>query len=88
MEYGSQGIRANVIAPGPMDTPGMRVWLDSLGDDAHRKFAEQVPSGRLGTGEDIASAALFLASDEASFVNGVVLPVDGAISAELSQPQI
>jgi NAD(P)-dependent dehydrogenase (short-subunit alcohol dehydrogenase family) len=88
VEYGSQGIRANVVAPGPMDTPGMRSWLDSLGDDAHNKFAAQVPSGRLGTGEDIAAAALFLATDEASFVNGVVLPVDGAISAVLSQPQL
>lgn len=88
VEYGSRGIRANVIAPGPMDTPGMRSWLDSLGNDAHAKFAEQVPSGRLGTGEDIAHAALFLASDEASFINGVVLPVDGAISAVLSQPQL
>ena len=88
VEYGSRGIRVNVVAPGPMDTPGMRSWLESLGNDAHSKFAAQVPSGRLGTGEDIANAALFLASDESSFINGVVLPVDGAISAVLSQPQI
>jgi NAD(P)-dependent dehydrogenase (short-subunit alcohol dehydrogenase family) len=88
VEYGSRGIRANVIAPGPMDTPGMRQWLAGLGEDAYDSFARQVPSGRLGTGDDIASAAVFLASDEAGFVNGVVLPVDGAISAALSQPQI
>ena len=88
VEYGKLGIRANVIAPGPMATPGLLSWLDSLGDGAREKFANQVPSGRLGSGEDIAHAAVYLASDESTFVNGVLLPVDGAISAELSQPQI
>ena len=88
VEYAPQGVRANVIAPGPMDTPGLRGWLDSLGEDAHQKFCETVPTGRLGTGEDVASAAVFLASDEADFVNGVLLPVDGAISAVLVQPDL
>ena len=50
-------------------------------------FARQVPSGRLGTGEDIAAAAAFLATDEAFFINGVVLPVDGAIAAKLASPK-
>jgi 3-oxoacyl-[acyl-carrier protein] reductase len=86
VDYGALGIRANAIAPGPMDTPGLRRWLETLpgGPDA---FARQVPSGRLGTGEDIAAAAAFLATDEAFFVNGVVLPVDGAVAAKLASPK-
>jgi len=86
VEYGSFGIRANTLSPGPMDTPALRQWLDTLpgGEEA---FAAQIPSGRLGTGEDIAAAAAFLASDEAFFINGAVLPVDGAIHARLSTPR-
>ena len=87
VEYGGFGIRANTLSPGPMDTPGLRQWLNTLpgGADA---YAAQVPSGRLGTAEDIAAAAVFLASDEAFFVNGAVLPVDGAIHARLSSPRV
>jgi len=86
VEYGSYGIRANTIAPGPMDTPGLRAFLATLPGGAD-PFTSQVPSGRLGTGEDIAAAAVFLASDEASFVNGAVLPVDGAVHARLASPR-
>ncbi len=86
-EYGKQGIRANVIAPGPMLTPGLRAWLDTL-EDGPAQYAEQVPVGRLGTPEDIANAATFLASDEASFISGILMPVDGGISAIYAAPQI
>lgn len=87
VEYGHAGIRANVISPGPMDTPGLRAWLDTVPGGAER-YARQVPSGRLGTAEDIAHVAAFLASDEAAFVNGVVVPVDGGIHAQLATPKI
>jgi 3-oxoacyl-[acyl-carrier protein] reductase len=87
VEYGPLGIRANVIAPGPMDTPALRAWLDTLPGGAEA-YARQVPSGRLGSAEDIAHAAAFLAGDEAFFINGVVLPVDGAIHAQLATPRI
>ena len=86
VEYGGIGIRANSISPGPMGTELMRSWLVTMegGADA---FEAQVPSGRLGTAEDIAVAAAFLATDEAFFINGVCLPVDGAVSALLASPR-
>jgi NAD(P)-dependent dehydrogenase (short-subunit alcohol dehydrogenase family) len=66
--FASRGIRANVISPGPIETT----------DDALRQqLQEIVPLGRIGRPEEVASAALFLASDESSFVNGIDLPVDG-----------
>ena len=85
VEYGQKGIRANVIAPGPMDTPGFRAWLETV-PNGEAKWNAHVPVGRLGQAEDIANAALFLCSDEASFVNGILMPVDGAVHAQLSSP--
>ncbi|HEX9683642.1 MAG TPA: SDR family NAD(P)-dependent oxidoreductase [Acidimicrobiales bacterium] len=82
------GIRANAIMPGLMDTPmAVDAMAEALGVDratvAERR-AEQVPLGqRQGTAWDVANAALFLASDEAKFITGVVLPVDGGQSARI-----
>ena len=92
VEYGSQGIRANVIAPGPIETASLRAWLDLLDaqqtetatQSTYQQWCKHVPVGRLGHADDIANAAVFLVSDEAAFVNGVLLPVDGAIHAKLS----
>ncbi|UEP52832.1 SDR family oxidoreductase [Burkholderia ambifaria] len=73
-------IRVNTISPGATRTPGL---LDLAGDDATQRqgladyLAAQIPMGRLGEPGEIASAALFLASDDASFVNGIELFVDG-----------
>ncbi|NIE62655.1 glucose 1-dehydrogenase [Burkholderia sp. Ax-1719] len=73
-------IRVNTISPGATRTPGL---LDLAGDDAAQRqgladyLAAQIPMGRLGEPNEIASAALFLASDDASFVNGIELFVDG-----------
>ncbi|MDN7933303.1 SDR family oxidoreductase [Burkholderia metallica] len=73
-------VRVNTISPGATRTPGL---LDLAGDDAAQRqgladyLAAQIPMGRLGEPGEIASAALFLASDDASFVNGVELFVDG-----------
>ena len=66
-------IRVNVLSPGTIDTPG----LDPFGADAKAAFASLVPRGEIGQPGEIATAALFLASDESSFVNGVELFVDG-----------
>ena len=66
-------IRVNVLSPGPIDTPG----LDQLGPDAKQYNATLVPRGELGRPEEVATAALFLASSDSSFVNGVELFVDG-----------
>lgn len=68
-----RNIRVNVISPGPIDTPG----LDSLGPEAKESNKTLIPRGVLGRVEEIATAALFLASSDSSFVNGVELFVDG-----------
>jgi len=86
-DYGRHGIRANAISPGPMATPQFMAWLATV-RDGRRRFEAQVPAGRLGTPEDIAHAAVFLASDEASFVNGVTLPVDGGVHAVFAAPAV
>jgi NAD(P)-dependent dehydrogenase (short-subunit alcohol dehydrogenase family) len=86
VEYGGMGIRANSISPGPMGTELMRSYLATM-EGGPAAFEAQVPSGRLGTAEDIAVAAAFLATDEAFFINGVCLPVDGAVSALLASPR-
>ncbi len=82
-ENAPYGIRANTILPGVIDTPHVRSFVDSDTDpkELAERRAEMVPLGRQGTAWDIAQAALFLASDEASFVTGVDLPVDGGMSA-------
>ena len=79
-EYAAQRVRVNAIAPAFADTP-MKSFI--LGEDPGAQIEQAVlatiPLGRLCTGEDIAAAAVFLASDEASFITGVVLPVDGGL---------
>lgn len=69
-------IRVNVISPGPIDTPA----LDPLGAEAKEGFKSLIPRGSMGTSEEIAGAALFLASSDSSFVNGVELFVDGGVA--------
>lgn len=81
------GIRANAIMPGFVDTP-MGVDAPAAGFGIDRaEYAEArarlVPLGRQGTASDVANAALFLASDEAAFITGVILPVDGGQSARV-----
>jgi NAD(P)-dependent dehydrogenase (short-subunit alcohol dehydrogenase family) len=82
------GIRANVIMPGLMNTPmaieGISAGRGIPKDELIRQRDAQVPLGaRMGTAWDIAQAALFLASDDAAFITGVVLPVDGGQSARI-----
>jgi NAD(P)-dependent dehydrogenase (short-subunit alcohol dehydrogenase family) len=85
VEYGSRGIRANAVVPGAIETPGLLAWLDTL-PGGHARFAGQIPQGRLGRAADIAEAVTFLASDAASYINGVALPVDGGTVAKLASP--
>ena len=84
LEYGQQGIRANTIAPAT-GSPGMLQFLESLPGGA-KAFAAKLPMGRLGKPEEIADVAAYLASDFASFINGVVIPVDGGTEAMLATP--
>jgi len=74
MELGPSGVRVNAIAPGLVDTPLTAVLMQSPFRDA---FVENTPLGRPGAPEDVASMALFLASDDASWVTGDCLVVDG-----------
>jgi 3-oxoacyl-[acyl-carrier protein] reductase len=74
-ELGSRGVTANVVAPGFIETD----ITAELGDDLVKKYAEQIPLGRLGSVADIAGTVEFLASDAASYITGAVIPVDGGL---------
>jgi NAD(P)-dependent dehydrogenase (short-subunit alcohol dehydrogenase family) len=76
-ELAGRGIRANVISPGPTETPMIHVGSKGSPEGTSEYFRKMIPMGRLGTAEEIASAAVFLASKESSFVTGIDLPVDG-----------
>lgn len=78
VDHAEESIRVNAIAPGPTDTPMLRGLLDEQG---RREFAATLPVKRLGKPEEFVGAALFLASDAASFVTGAVLAVDGGQTA-------
>ncbi|MBV8915572.1 MAG: SDR family oxidoreductase [Acetobacteraceae bacterium] len=84
LQYAGQGIRANAIMPGLMNTPLIRRQIAGQYADAEEMIRARdaaCPMGRMGTGWDVANAAVFLASDEASYITGVCLPVDGGLSA-------
>jgi 3-oxoacyl-[acyl-carrier protein] reductase len=74
-ELGSRGVRANVVAPGYVKTQ----LTDVIPEDARAKMLDLTPLGRLGDPEDVAGAVRFLCSDEAAFITGVVLLVDGGL---------
>jgi len=82
LDLAPRRIRVNVISPGPIDTPG----LDSLAETEEQRrhfkagLAARVPLGRLGEADEVAKAAVFLACDDASFVNGAELFVDGGLA--------
>ncbi|MBX8801359.1 SDR family oxidoreductase [Ochrobactrum sp. MR28] len=78
IEYGAKGIRVNAVCPGYIDTP----LLSHIPDDAKEKLVALHPMGRLGRAEEVANAVLFLACDEASFVTGSSLMVDGGYTAQ------
>ena len=74
-ELGSRGITANVVAPGFVETD----MTAELREDLVKKYAEQIPLGRLGSVDDIAGTVEFLASDAADYITGAVIPVDGGL---------
>jgi meso-butanediol dehydrogenase/(S,S)-butanediol dehydrogenase/diacetyl reductase len=75
-ELAPLGVRVNGIAPGPVDTPIHATWADNL-DEAYRWLRGQVPLGRIGTPEEIATWITLLLSPMASFMTGAVIPLDG-----------
>src|SRR5580704_1644973 len=76
-ELAGRGIRANVISPGPTDTPMVNAGAKGSEEGTSDYFRKMIPMGRLGTPDELAAAAVFLASDESSFITGIDLPVDG-----------
>jgi NAD(P)-dependent dehydrogenase (short-subunit alcohol dehydrogenase family) len=77
-----EGIRANAICPGPVDTPMLPVFLGGIpGPEGAKMMMAAVPLGRAATPQEIATAALFLACDDSSFITGVPLPLDGGYTA-------
>ena len=79
VEWASQGIRVNALCPGPIDTPMLQSELSLAADPPAEAQAtvESIPLGRLGLADEIAKVALFLASDDAQFVQGAVIVADG-----------
>ena len=87
VEFAAKGIRANCILPGVMDTPHVQKQIGgyhSSPEEMARKRAAIVPMKRQGDGWDIAWASVFLASDEAKYITGVELPVDGGLTVTVS----
>ena len=79
-EYGPKGIRSNVILPGTVETPVWKHRVEAR-PDVFEKLKSWYPVGRVGKPEDIAAAVAFLSADEAGFVNGASLAVDGGLTA-------
>jgi NAD(P)-dependent dehydrogenase (short-subunit alcohol dehydrogenase family) len=84
VEYARKGIRCNALCPGPIDTPLLAELLSDP-DRRQRRFVH-IPMGRLGRAEELAKAALFLASDDSSYMTGASLIVDGGITAAYVTP--
>jgi 3-oxoacyl-[acyl-carrier protein] reductase len=85
VEYAHTGVRINAIAPGSMGTPAFAQWLDTM-PVGLAGYEAQIPQHRLGRADEIADAVCWLASDESSYVNGAVIPVDGGCWAKLASP--
>jgi NAD(P)-dependent dehydrogenase (short-subunit alcohol dehydrogenase family) len=86
VQFARQGVRVNALCPGPVETP---LLLAIYGDDPAAFARRQVhwPAGRLGKPREIVNAALFLASDESTFVNGATFVVDGGLTAAYVTPE-
>jgi NAD(P)-dependent dehydrogenase (short-subunit alcohol dehydrogenase family) len=85
VEYARRGVRANALCPGPIETP---LLLQLFADDAAKqRRLVHVPMGRLGQAEEVVRAALWLASDESSFMTGAAMVVDGGITSAYVTPE-
>ena len=80
LQYAADNIRCNSVHPGPIDTDMLSQITSN--SDLLKKYEEKIPLGRLGRPEEVAHAVLFLASDEASFITGTELIIDGGMLAQ------
>jgi meso-butanediol dehydrogenase/(S,S)-butanediol dehydrogenase/diacetyl reductase len=87
IEYARYGVRINAVCPGPIATPPLEGGL-TRSPAVRDKLLERLPQHRLGKPEEIANVVLFLASDEASLVNGAMIIADGGLSASTGQPPL
>jgi NAD(P)-dependent dehydrogenase (short-subunit alcohol dehydrogenase family) len=86
VEFARRGVRVNALCPGPVETPLlMRLFSDDPAAYERRRI--HLPMGRLAQAREIANAALFLASDESSYVNGSTFLVDGGLTAAYVTPE-
>jgi NAD(P)-dependent dehydrogenase (short-subunit alcohol dehydrogenase family) len=81
LEFARKGIRINCVCPGPTRT-GMNEELTATNPEMVKAMDQKVPMGRIGEPEEVAAAAIFLCSDEASYITGHALPVDGGLVAD------
>jgi NAD(P)-dependent dehydrogenase (short-subunit alcohol dehydrogenase family) len=85
--YAAENIRVNAVCPAPIDTPMLEVFMQRPDTQTNReenlaRMRQAIPMGRVGRPEEVAAAALFLCSDDASYITGVALPVDGGYVAK------
>ena len=80
IDHGPEGIRVNAICPGYIRTPLLERWFDAI-ENGEREAAKAHPLRRIGEPVDVANAVFFLASEQASFITGAVLTVDGGMLA-------
>ena len=84
LDHAPDGIRVNSVCPGPIDTPLAGPLLAN--ERIAREYRERIPMGRVGTAEEVASVVAFLASDDAAYVTGAAIVVDGGLTASTGQP--
>jgi NAD(P)-dependent dehydrogenase (short-subunit alcohol dehydrogenase family) len=84
LDYADRSIRVNVVAPGPILTH----HLEKAGIDAQRQAASSTPMRRIGRAEEVAATVLWLCSDQASFITGAIIPIDGGQYAGLKPPSM
>ena len=86
VEFGDRGVRVNALCPGPVNTPLLRELFAKDPEKAKRRLVH-LPMGRFGETEEIAKAALFLASDESSYITATPFMVDGGLSGAYVTPE-
>ena len=86
LEFGPEGIRSNTVSPGAVDTP--LTTMTTSNPTAAAAFESAIPLGRFGAPHEVAAAIAFLAADEASFINGANLLVDGGVTAGTGHPDV